>query len=131
MELDVPFIWISQFNREAKPGERPEPGMLKEASQLEQDADFLGFIYGKGAGKDKKRETKFYCPKQRNGLAGWELSMEFDAARQMFITEKLAAEMNLNPPTQDEIFLREFVKRDEPQQELKTVEAHDDDDIKF
>lgn len=130
VELKVPFIWISQLNRNNK-GQRPEMQDLKESSYLEQDADFLGFIYGKGASKEKIKELQFYCAKQRNGFAGWELPFEFHSTKQLFLTEQLLTVMTRNGMVENEDYVVEPKQLPEAQLQDEDDNEISLDDIKF
>jgi replicative DNA helicase len=120
-ELDVPFIWLSQLRRMKDRAHRPEMDDFRETGQIENDADFMGIIYGDGPGSDNKANVKLYCPKQRNGMAGWEIEMDFDKKRQFFNTEELQRLIDNSNPTDDEIFLREFLSERDDAPQLHTI----------
>jgi replicative DNA helicase len=94
---------------------------FRETGQIENDADFMGIIYGDGPGSDNKANVKLYCPKQRNGMAGWEIEMDFDKKRQFFNTEELQRLIDNSNPTDDEIFLREFLSERDDAPQLHTI----------
>lgn len=73
-ELDVPFIVLSQLNRdvEREKGRKPRMSDLRESGAIEQDADIIGLLY-KAETKDEECENSeaeainLYIAKQRNG----------------------------------------------------------------
>lgn len=77
MELDLPFIALSQLNRESeKRGNgRPQNSDLRESGSLEQDADLTIFLT-RAAKEDiehdasLKDDAGLYIEKQRNGETG-------------------------------------------------------------
>lgn len=81
MELDVPFVALSQLNREIeKTDRRPMMSDLRDSGSLEQDADVVMFIHQPevtGAKKNKSPvedrrvlQTEIIIAKQRNGNRG-------------------------------------------------------------
>lgn len=91
--LDVPVVALTQFSRGAgKDGAKPALGSSRDSGQIEQDADLVLFPYGAGVGDDDEvgvRQLKLFCPKQRDGRAGWEVDIEFDADAQRFYTPEM------------------------------------------
>lgn len=120
-ELDCPFVWLSQLRRLKDRAGRPEMDDFRESGQIGNDADFMGIIYGDGPGSDRIANVKLYCPKQRNGMAGWEIEMDFDKRRQFFNTEELQRLIDNSNPSDDEIFLREFLSERDDAPQLHTI----------
>lgn len=96
--LDVPFIATSQLNRKAGDSERPELENLRESGQQEQDADLVLMPYNvnKNDIDQPVRSMKLYVPKQRNGRAGFEIEIDFDADKQTFLTEQMYADREID-----------------------------------
>lgn len=78
-ELNVPFVVLSQLNREMEKGERkPRLADLRESGAIEQDADIVGLLYlDKDRMDDKNRHwekdvlpVNLLIAKQRNGPTG-------------------------------------------------------------
>ena len=78
MELDVPVLLLSQLNRacEQRSDKRPQLSDLRESGSIEQDADFVGFLYRPeyyGFASDNqslKNTGELIVSKQRNGRTG-------------------------------------------------------------
>lgn len=80
MDLNIPVILISQLNRscEARTDKRPHLSDLRESGAIEQDADFVGFLYRPeyyGFDEDDRNNSlkgmgEFIISKQRNGRIG-------------------------------------------------------------
>jgi len=102
MELNVPIITGAQLNRETEKNEAAMPGLanLRESGNIEQDADFVMFLYRpwyygmkkelsrRAANKPdepntNKDETRLdvIIAKQRNGSTG-SIILDYDLARQ-------------------------------------------------
>jgi replicative DNA helicase len=95
--LDVPFVWTSQLKRGKSDGERPELDDMRESGNQEQDADVVMMPYSSNKQVEETvRAMKLYVPKQRNGRAGFELEVEFDADFQTFLTDRMYAEREVN-----------------------------------
>lgn len=79
-ELNIPVIGLSQLSREVEKSATKRPALhhLKEAGDIEQDADIVAFIfraayYGlepDSAVLDPDENTEFIVPKNRNGGVG-------------------------------------------------------------
>jgi replicative DNA helicase len=74
MDLGVPFLVLSQFNRESARGnEPPQLSHLKDSGSIEQDANVVLFLHGDANFRERPAED---CPltlileKQRNGPTG-------------------------------------------------------------
>jgi len=75
IDLGVPVILLSQLNRavESTPDKRPGLSHLRESGSIEQDADFVMFIYRRDYYFDEvqnKGKTEIIVAKQRNGPTG-------------------------------------------------------------
>ena len=81
MELNVPFLVLSQLNRDVEKrgvGARPRLSDLRESGSIEQDADGVAFLFREKAsvGDDDERDESDIIPvgldvaKQRNGPTG-------------------------------------------------------------
>jgi replicative DNA helicase len=77
MELDVPFLVLSQLSRasETRPGDhKPQLSDLRDSGSIEQDADLVGFIYREEVYKKDREDIKgladLIIAKQRNGPIG-------------------------------------------------------------
>jgi len=82
-ELNVPVIVLSQLNREIDRSKRkPQLSDLRESGSIEQDADFVGFLYNVKIDGDEDYEAIDALPvnlkiaKQRNGPIG-EVNLTF------------------------------------------------------
>jgi replicative DNA helicase len=79
-ELNVPFIVLSQLNREVEKDKRePRLSDLRESGAIEQDADLVGLLYRPSAGSDEDSgaghesealAVNLLVAKQRNGPTG-------------------------------------------------------------
>ena len=110
-ECNIPVILLSQLNRnnESSSDKRPELQHLKDSGSIEQDADFVGFIYRPSyyTKNDQSKETdedfkamdereylmysEFIVAKNRNGKLGF-IKEYFNGSSQRFtenyLTEK-------------------------------------------
>lgn len=99
-ELNVPGIALCQLDREAE-NRPPRTSDLRESSQIEQDADVIGFIHRPNkpkAGEDEDEAeandgpeiAQFYIGKQRDGPVG-AVNLEFQKEYSRFVstTQKL------------------------------------------
>jgi replicative DNA helicase len=109
-ELDMPIIALSQLSREIEKRKSPIPVLsdLREAGDIEQDADIVMFLYGHSqeeceSDKEKEKETWARIAKHRNGELGT-IEFEFDKERQRF-TDKGVGQIQSNwrKLNQDEI----------------------------
>jgi replicative DNA helicase len=109
-ECNIPVILLSQLNRnnESSSDKRPELQHLKDSGSIEQDADFVGFIYRPSyyTKNDQSKETdedfkamdekeylmysEFIVAKNRNGKLGF-IKEYFNGSTQRF-TENLNVE---------------------------------------
>lgn len=76
-ELNIPVIGCAQLNREVEKdkNQRPRISQLREAGNLEQDADVIGLIYPTNPGQEESRtSSRTPCAldiaKHRNGPTG-------------------------------------------------------------
>jgi replicative DNA helicase len=86
-ELQVPILSAAQINREteSRPDKRPHLGDLRESGSIEQDSDFVAFVYRDELHDQNSREkgvAEFICRKNRHGSTG--------AAKLRFSGEKVA-----------------------------------------
>jgi replicative DNA helicase len=87
-ELQVPVVAAAQVNREteSRPDKRPHLGDLRESGSIEQDADFVGFVYRDelhNANSTEKGIAEFICRKNRHGSTGT-VKLRFDGAKVLF-----------------------------------------------
>jgi replicative DNA helicase len=92
MELGIPVIALSQFNRESEKSDRPTLTSLKDCGQIEQDADAVILLHRFGAEDDdfSKKQIKAYIDKNRQGRTG-EVCLVFDGRFQRFREQGHAA----------------------------------------
>ncbi|HOV46730.1 MAG: replicative DNA helicase [Spirochaetes bacterium] len=87
-ELEIPVIACAQLSRapEKREDKRPQLSDLRESGSIEQDADFVGFLYREDYYKSKKNEnvdqesknvTEFIIGKQRLGRRGDIIKFKF------------------------------------------------------
>ncbi len=86
-ELNVPVIACAQLSRapEKRENKRPQLSDLRESGSIEQDADFVGFLYredyykSKDESKDNQQKgiTEFIVGKQRLGRRGDIIKYQF------------------------------------------------------
>lgn len=90
-EFNIPVVGVSQFNRNpARANRQPELSDLRESGAIEQDVDLALFIWSPNkVGEESIRAARIYCPKQRDGQAGWEVEADFDADHQWFRTAQM------------------------------------------
>jgi replicative DNA helicase len=88
-ELDIPILALSQLSREVEKHNRtPQLSDLREAGDIEQDADMVMFLYGhneKVIEQDKSLENEIFLKfaKHRNGSLG-NLKFTYDKDYQIF-----------------------------------------------
>ena len=82
-DLGIPVIALSQMSRNIQHRDSKEPVLadLKQSSQIEQDADLVGFLYYKNP--KKRNSLTFLVKKHRNGALG-EVEFEFNKDNQRF-----------------------------------------------
>lgn len=82
-DLKIPVIALSQLSRSIDHRDSKEPVLsdLKQSSQLEQDADLVGFLYFKD--RRKMNDLSLVIKKHRNGPLG-EVEFHFDKDCQRF-----------------------------------------------
>lgn len=68
VRLNIVFLILSQFNRDAAKSERPQLHHLRESGALEQDADWAVFVHRPDLGAD---EGELILAKRRNGPVGF------------------------------------------------------------
>jgi replicative DNA helicase len=81
-KLDIPFICVSQINRQVEMRKPPRPIMsdLKESGDIEQKADAILMLYREGYYKpDTGNDIEVIIAKARNGMCGI-VSLDFDGA---------------------------------------------------
>lgn len=83
-DLNIPVIALSQMSRNIQHRDNKEPVLadLKQSSQLEQDADLVGFLV-RSSDKRKVNDLSFVVKKHRNGPLG-EVEFFFDKNCQRF-----------------------------------------------
>jgi replicative DNA helicase len=69
MRFEIPVIIVSQLNREpARHNRKPTIRDLRESGQIEQDADFIAFIWGDATEEELEfLQKELICRKQRDG----------------------------------------------------------------
>jgi len=84
-EAKVVVLAISQLNRavETRQNKRPLLSDLRESGSLEQDADFVGFLFRED---ESETETELIIRKQRNGPTGT-VYLRFIPSQQRFIED--------------------------------------------
>lgn len=92
-ELKIPIIALSQLNRDAD-GKTPQLSNLREAGDLEQDADAVMFLYKQN--EENENEIFLKIAKQRNGALD-NIRFEYDKNYQTFNDGGLAPESKLIP----------------------------------
>lgn len=92
-ELKIPIIALSQLNRDAD-GKTPQLSNLREAGDLEQDADAVMFLYNPDADNEDEIYLKF--AKQRNGALD-NIRFNYNKNYQTFTDEGEAPESKLIP----------------------------------
>jgi replicative DNA helicase len=93
-EMNIPIIALSQMSRmvEGRSSNVPMLSDLRESGAIEQDADFVGFLYGNTIDKIKENPRKaferhFKIAKHRNGRLA-DIVYDFDGAHQRFGNEE-------------------------------------------
>jgi replicative DNA helicase len=93
-EMNIPIIALSQMSRgvEGRSSNVPMLSDLRESGAIEQDADFVGFLYGNTKEVIKQNPRKAYerhfkIAKHRNGRLA-DLVYDFDGAHQRFGNEE-------------------------------------------
>jgi len=87
-ELQIPVILLAQLNREFDKDKKRKPRLsdLRESGSIEQDADFVGFLYREtepdhDEGRHRKAmeaiPVKLLIAKQRGGIAGVDVHFTF------------------------------------------------------
>lgn len=94
VETGVPAIVLCQLNRDAQEGARPSMRMLKESSQIEQDADNIALIWSPKSKREFPRELVFFpcvlsVDKNKDGASGIDEGMEFNLPKMYFKQGKL------------------------------------------
>jgi replicative DNA helicase len=92
-ELKIPIIALSQLNREAD-GKVPQLSNLREAGDLEQDADAVMFLYHQDV--DAENDIYLKIAKQRNGALD-NIKFNYNKNYQTFTDEGAAPESKLMP----------------------------------
>lgn len=69
MRFEIPVIIVSQLNREpSRHNRKPTIRDLRESGQIEQDADFVAFIWGDATEEELEfLQKELICKKQRDG----------------------------------------------------------------
>jgi replicative DNA helicase len=87
-ELQIPVILLAQLNREFDKDKKRKPRLsdLRESGSIEQDADFVGFLYSDAEPDTEDSRTrknpesvlvKLLIAKQRGGMAGLDVNFTF------------------------------------------------------
>ncbi len=129
MDLNIPVILISQLNRscEARTDKRPHLSDLRESGALEQDADFVGFLYRPeyyGFTEDDQNNSlkglgELIISKQRNGRVG---TIEFKYNESMTRIYDLSREGEAEPiqgvadlfESAEDVKSKQYKDKDEP-----------------
>lgn len=77
-ELKIPVVALAQLNREVEKGKKRKPMMsdIKEAGEIEQDSDFIGFLYSPDKNEENEESyneaiaVNMLVAKQRGGRTG-------------------------------------------------------------
>lgn len=83
-ELGIPFLLLSQLNRETKEDQPPSPANLRDTGATEEHASNVLLLWQKPSGKDsvsafgEPEEIELIIGKQRNGPAGLHIPLKFD-----------------------------------------------------
>src|ERR1035441_6282796 len=101
-DLDIPVIILCQLNRELDKDKSRKPRLsdLRESGSIEQDADFVGFLYKKPAKEDEDRDEMDSVPvnllisKQRNGPAGVDIALIFLKSFTRFESDRKSTRLN-------------------------------------
>ena len=83
MELQIPILLGSQFNRESEKRGRPSLADLRESGSIEQDADIVILI----SGDAESSERELILAKHRGGACGM-VRCEFDGPNFTFIDQQ-------------------------------------------
>lgn len=89
MESNKPIVCLHQLNREfmQRDDKKPRASDLRDSGQLEQDADFLWFVYRPSQFDDKafKETMYFLCAKNRHGESNREVQLSFNGRKQSIV----------------------------------------------
>lgn len=106
-ELNIPIIALSQLSREVEKRSNPTPQLsdLREAGDIEQDADMVAFLYGYTekemlANPELSKEIFLKIAKHRNGALA-NLKFEYDKDYQIF-TDLGDGDMKFFKPINDD-----------------------------
>lgn len=100
-ELDIPIVALSQLSREAeKEGKEPQLSHLREAGDIEQDADIVMFLFGHPeervkADMELEKEIYLKIAKNRSGRLD-KFLFEYDKDYQIFEDKGQAKSINGN-----------------------------------
>jgi len=86
MESNKPIIALHQLSREydKRDDKKPRISDLRDSGKIEQDADFIWFVYRPSLFNDKEPETdfRFIIAKNRHGETNKEIRLMFNGAKQ-------------------------------------------------
>lgn len=87
MELNVPFIVLSQFRR---PNDNRPPGLhdLKESGDIENDADVVLLMSSAELSGERDTEVRCHVAKHREGPAGMDVDLIFQPRSQTFVSKE-------------------------------------------
>ena len=93
VELSVPVLALSQLNRgvENRENKRPLLSDLRESGSIEQDASLVLMLYRDKTNLSNPRAAELMILKQRNGVAGVTVPLDYDGPTTKFIDTGEAA----------------------------------------
>lgn len=92
-ELHVAVLMLSQLNRQSTT-EKPAMHHLRDSGEIEQDSDFIGYLWQNSSREDSESIIELHILKQRSGPAGVMVPLYFAK----HITRFSEAEMHDQPP---------------------------------
>lgn len=108
-ELDCAVITLAQFSRSSeRENRKPRMSDLRECGTLEQDADIIMLLSRhEENGESDNTRRDLSCPKNRDGTAGWDITLGFEGPIYRF-TDTDAAAQTQRPRVYEKPEQREF-----------------------